>query len=160
MRGMHPLPAIFKVVLNVYNFSIISNLFDSDKPSALSTHNRKCANKMHHILRSTQIRVKQFEPNLPENYSKRIKITIRACKFSKFSVGACSRTPLEIFLLLNQFQIFFCRKKYSRKKCGNYGSDPLLKFLVTPLNTTIGLQVQTNLKSLTALMRIDYIRNT
>ena len=55
MRGMHPLPAIFKVVLNVYNFSIISNLFDSDKPSALSTHNRKCANKMHHILRSTQI---------------------------------------------------------------------------------------------------------
>ena len=36
MRGMHPLPAIFKVVLNVYNFSIISNLFDSDKPSALS----------------------------------------------------------------------------------------------------------------------------
>ena len=73
MRGMHPLSAIFKVVLNVYNFSIISNLFDSDKPSALSTHNRKCANKMHHILRSTQIRVKQFEQNLPENYSKRTK---------------------------------------------------------------------------------------
>ena len=82
MRGMHPLPAIFKVVLNVYNFSIISNLFDSDKPSALSTHNEKCANKMHHILRSTQIRVKQFEQNLPENYSKRTKITITACKFS------------------------------------------------------------------------------
>ena len=67
MRGMHPLPAIFKVVLNVYNFSIISNLFHSDKPYTLSTHNRKCANKMHHILRSTQIRVKQFEQNLPEN---------------------------------------------------------------------------------------------
>ena len=30
MRGMHPLPAISKVVLDVYNFSIISNLFDSD----------------------------------------------------------------------------------------------------------------------------------
>ena len=39
MRGMHPLPAIFKVALDVYDFSIISNLFDSDKPYALSTHN-------------------------------------------------------------------------------------------------------------------------
>ena len=73
MRGMHPLPAIFKVVLNVYNFSIISNLFDSDKPSALSTHNGKCANKMHHILRRTQIRVKQFEQNLPEIIQNALK---------------------------------------------------------------------------------------
>ena len=93
MRGMHPLPAIFKVVLNVYNFSIISNLFDSDKPSALSTHNRKCANKMHHILRSTQIRVKQFEQNLSENSSKRTKITIRACKFSKNFRGSMLPDP-------------------------------------------------------------------
>ena len=110
MRGMHPLPAIFKVVLNVYNFSIISNLFDSDKPSALSTHNRKCANKMHHILRSTQIRVKQFEQNLPENYSKRTKITIAACKFSKIFRGSMLPDPPETFLLLNQLQICFAEK--------------------------------------------------
>ena len=108
---MHPLPAIFKVVLDVYNFSIISNLFDSDKPYVLSTHNRKCAYKMHHIMRSTQIRVKQFEQNLPDNnYSKCIKITIRACKFSKISEGTCSRTPHETFLLLNQLQICFAKK--------------------------------------------------
>ena len=30
MRSMHPQPAIFKNVFNVYNFSIISNLFDSE----------------------------------------------------------------------------------------------------------------------------------
>ena len=90
---MHPLPAIFKVVLNVYNFSIISNLFDSDKPYALSTHNRKCANKMHHILRSTQIRVKQFEQNLPENSSKRTETTIRAGKFSKIFRGSMLPDP-------------------------------------------------------------------
>ena len=30
-------------------FSIMLNLFDNNKPYALSTHNRKCANKMHHI---------------------------------------------------------------------------------------------------------------
>ena len=46
-------PAIFKSVFDVYNFSIISNLFDSNKSYALCTHNRKCANKMHHIRRST-----------------------------------------------------------------------------------------------------------
>ena len=112
---MHPLPAIFKVVLNVYNFSIISNLFDSDKPTALSTHNGKCANKMHHILRSTQIRVKQFEQNLPENYSKRTKTTITACKFSKNFRGSMLPDPLETFLLLNQLQICFSEKNILAK---------------------------------------------
>ena len=31
--------ANFKNVFDVYNFSLISNLFDSNKPNALSTHN-------------------------------------------------------------------------------------------------------------------------
>ena len=43
------LPAIFKNVFHVYNFYIILNHLDSDNPLALSTHNRKCAKKMHHI---------------------------------------------------------------------------------------------------------------
>ena len=30
-------------------FSIILNLFDNNEPYTLSTHNRKCLNKMHHI---------------------------------------------------------------------------------------------------------------
>ena len=42
-------PAIFKHVFDANNFSIISNLFDSYKPYALSTHNQKCTNKMHHF---------------------------------------------------------------------------------------------------------------
>ena len=42
-------PAIFTDVFDGYSFSIISNLFDNNKPYALSTHNRKCTNKMHHI---------------------------------------------------------------------------------------------------------------
>ena len=54
MRDMHPPPAIFKNAFDVYTFSMISNLFDSNKPYALSTHNRKCANKMDHIWRSTK----------------------------------------------------------------------------------------------------------
>ena len=49
-------PTTFKNVFDVlYNFSIILNLFaGNNKPSALSTHNRKCANKMSHISQSTQ----------------------------------------------------------------------------------------------------------
>ena len=49
MSGMHPPPAIFQHVFDEYKFFIISNLFDNNKPYALSTHNRKCTNKMHHI---------------------------------------------------------------------------------------------------------------
>ena len=54
--GCIPPPAIFKNVFDEYNFFIISNLFDYNKPYALSTHNRKCANKvkMHNIWRRTQ----------------------------------------------------------------------------------------------------------
>ena len=43
------LPAIFKHVFDEYSFSAISNLCDNNKPYALSTHNRKCANKMRDI---------------------------------------------------------------------------------------------------------------
>ena len=51
--GICILPSvIFKNVFDVYNFSIISNLFDHDY--ALGRHNETCANKMHHIWRSTQ----------------------------------------------------------------------------------------------------------
>ena len=52
MRGMHPSTSHFQNFFDVYNLSIISNLFDSTY--ALSTHNRKCAKKMHHIWRTTQ----------------------------------------------------------------------------------------------------------
>ena len=44
-------PAIFKHVFDEYNFFIpvILSLFDNNKRYALSTHNRKCTNKMRHI---------------------------------------------------------------------------------------------------------------
>ena len=43
------LPVIFIHVSDEYSFSITWNLFDNNKPYALSTHNRKCTNKMYHI---------------------------------------------------------------------------------------------------------------
>ena len=54
MRVCIRLLDIFKIVLDVYNFFIISNRFDSNKPYALSTHNLKSANKTQNIWRSTE----------------------------------------------------------------------------------------------------------
>ena len=48
---------------------------------------------MHHNWQITQIRVKKFKQNLPENYSKSTKITIVACEFSKFFRGSTPPDP-------------------------------------------------------------------
>ena len=88
-----------KSVFDVYNFSIISNFFDSDKPYVKSTH-------IFYLIENLQTkciifgealknRVKKFTQNLPENYSKSTKITKAACKFSG---GACPCTPLHFFV--------------------------------------------------------------
>ena len=98
MRDMHLPPVIFKTVFYAYNFSIVSNLFDSNKPYPLSTHNRKCANKIYHIFGETlRIRVKKFKQILPENYSKCTKIAITSRKFSKFFRGSMFPDPLDLF---------------------------------------------------------------
>ena len=49
MWGMHPPPVNFKHVFDEHSFSIISNLFDNNKPYAPSAHNRKYTNKMHYM---------------------------------------------------------------------------------------------------------------
>ena len=51
--------------------------------------------------------------NLNAIYLKIIQkalIAITACKFSKIFRGACLRTPLKLFLFLNQLQISFAEK--------------------------------------------------
>ena len=45
----HPHQPFSNMFFDKYSFFIISNLFDNNKPYALSTHNRKSMNKMHHI---------------------------------------------------------------------------------------------------------------
>ena len=72
---MYTPPTIFKHVFDEYNFSIISNLFDNNKPYTLSTHNRKCTNKIHHIFSETlRFRGINFEQNLSKNCSKSTKM--------------------------------------------------------------------------------------
>ena len=57
-----------------------------------------------------RFRSKQFKQNLPRNCSKSAKMATAACKFSKFSGGACPRTP-RAFFIVNILQNNSSRKK-------------------------------------------------
>ena len=61
----HP-STIFENVFDVNNFSIISNLFDSDKPYALTFENVRTKRIL--FGEALRIRVKRFQQILPENY--------------------------------------------------------------------------------------------
>ena len=86
-------PVIFKNVFDEYNFSIISNLFDSNKPNAFSTHNRNVRTKCIIFGQALRIRVKKIKQNLPENDSKSTEIAITACKFAKIFPGQHAPGP-------------------------------------------------------------------
>ena len=91
MRGMHSPTSHFQKCLDVglYNFSIISNLFDCNQPCALSTVIENVRTKCIIFGEALRIRVKKFKQNLAEeNYSKSTKIAITACKFSKIFYGS------------------------------------------------------------------------
>ena len=94
--------AIFKNVFDVYNFSIISNLFHSNKPYAFSTYIENVQTKCIIFGEALRSRVKKFKQNLREDYTKSTKIAITACKFSKLFRGSMPSDPLEPFLRLNQ----------------------------------------------------------
>ena len=79
-----------------------------------------------------RIGVKKFKHNLPENYSKSTKIAIPACKFLNFFGVACPRTPVELFLFLNQLQI-----SSAEKNTLGFYATPLLKCLISPLPTLV-----------------------
>ena len=109
-------PVNFKNVFNVYIFSVISNLFDRNKPFALS--NKACIienvrTKCIILGEALRIKVKKFKHNLPETYSKSTKIAITASKFSKNFPGGMPLDPLRAFLVSQSASILFCRKKYA-----------------------------------------------
>ena len=94
-------PVIFKNDFDVYNFSVISNLFDSYKPCALTRIIENARTKCIIFDEALTIKVEKFKQNLPANYSKSTKIALTACKFSKLFRGNMSPDPLELFKFLN-----------------------------------------------------------
>ena len=107
MRGMHP--DIFKIVFDIYNFSITLNLFDSDKPYALSTHNRKRARQ--YLVKHSESGSKNLNKICLRIIQKALQIAITACKFSKFFRESMPPDPPRAFLVSQSFSNLFCRKK-------------------------------------------------
>ena len=66
-------PAIFKNVFDAYEFSIISNLFDSYKPYAKARIIENVRTKCIIFGEALRIRVKKFKHNLPEIIQKALK---------------------------------------------------------------------------------------
>ena len=97
-----------------YNFSIIPNLFDSDKPIAIAFEARIIENVRTKCIifgEALRIRVKKFKENLRENYSKSIKIAITACDFSKMFRGSIPLDLPRAFLDSQSASNYFSRKK-------------------------------------------------
>ena len=95
--GCIPPPAIFKHVFDKCSFSITSNLFDNNKPYALSTHNQKCTSKMHLFGETLKFRGKKCKQNSHKNCSKSTKMATTVYKFSKIFRGSMPPDSLESF---------------------------------------------------------------
>ena len=105
--------AILKNVFHVYNFSIISNLFDSNISLRSTPWARIIKNVRTKCIifgEALRIKVKKCKQNLPNIYSKSTKIAITARKSSKFFRGSMPTDLLEPFLFLNQLHISSAKK--------------------------------------------------
>ena len=98
-------PAIFKHVFDEFNFFIISNLFNNNKPYALSMHNRKC------IIFGETLRFsgKKYKICL-KIVQKVLKLLLPCVNFQKFSEGVCPQTPPELFVFSIRFKIILPKK--------------------------------------------------
>ena len=95
--------AIFQNVFDVFNFSIISNLFNSIKPYALKDASSKmCEQNASYLAKLSELGSKNFKQKLPESYSKSTKIAITSCEFSKLFRGSMSPDPPRAFLVFQK----------------------------------------------------------
>ena len=106
---------------------MILNLLDNNKLYALSMHNRKCIT----FGEALKIRIKKFQQNMLENYSKSTKIAITVCKFSKIFRGSMPPN-LYIFTCFSITFKFVLSKKKTLEKNVEIMPPPI-KFLATPL---------------------------
>ena len=117
MRGMHSPTSHFQKCFwcIAYNFSIISNLFDSNKPF---TPARKIENVRTKCIAFGEalVWVKKIKQNLPENCSKSTIIAISACEFSNLFRGSKPADPPRAFLFLNQLKIYSAEKTRLKKE--------------------------------------------
>ena len=135
-EGMYsPHQLFFDYVFDKYNFSIISNLFNDNKPYALAhiIENVRTQCIILYLVKYSLLKiiVKKFKQSLPEKCSKNTKIAITACNISKFFLRSMPRTPLKPFLYFNLLQLALLKKTIRLKKMVKLCSPPFfLNFLL------------------------------
>ena len=105
---------IFKNVFHAYNFSIISNLFNSNKPYQHAC-SKMCAQNASYFAKHSESGSKNLNTFCLKIIQKALKIAIQHVNFQNFSGEACPRTALKLFLFLNQLQICSAEKMW--KSC-------------------------------------------
>ena len=116
---MHPTQsAIFKHVVDEYNFFIISNLFVNNEPYAQARIMENVRTNCIIIGETLRFRGKNFKQNLLKNCSKStevLKWPLQNVNFQKFSGGACPQNPPRAFFILNMLQNNSAGKKLRLK---------------------------------------------
>ena len=142
---MHPPTAILKHVVDEYNFSIISNVFNNNKPHAQSTHNQKCMNKMHHKLfdETLRFRGKNFHQNLRLIVQKVLKWPLQYVSFQIF-LGEHTPVSPTAFYILRTFKIILT-EKIRLKICANT-LENMCKFHLTEKNSDYAEDIKTFFK--------------
>ena len=126
MWGCIPSPAIFNNVVDEYTFSMISNLFVSNKSYTLSNHKSKmCKQNESYLVKHIRIRGKTYKICLKIVQTAR-KWLVQCVNFRKSSGGTCSRTSIKPFLFLNLLQINSAEKVHLKES--NSGASSLKKF--------------------------------
>ena len=114
-RCIPPPPAIFKHGFGEYSFSIISNLFDNNKPYALSTHieNVRYEQNASYLVKHSKLGAKNFNKICLKIVQKVLKWPLQYVNFEKISGGSMPPHPLEPFLFSMCFKITLHEKKHA-----------------------------------------------
>ena len=86
MWGMHTPSAIFNIVFDEYNFSITSNLFDTNNRYALSTHKSKMCEQnasYRYFVKHSELGAKNLNKVCHKSCLKNTEMAITVGKFSK-----------------------------------------------------------------------------
>ena len=90
------------MLLVFYNFSIISNLFDNNKPYPKARIIGNVRTKCIIFGTTLRIRSKKFKQNLPKICSISTKMATTVCKFLKIFRGSMPPYPPKVFFIPNK----------------------------------------------------------
>ena len=96
-----------------------------------------CEQNASYLAKHWELESKNLNTIYLKVIQKARKRALQHVNFQKFFGGACPRIPLQLFLLLNQFQISSAEKNTFEKMWKLRPPSPLLKFLATPLPVLI-----------------------